>query len=106
MQKAFKWLDAHKIAYTFYDFKTSPPTVGMIKEWLQQIPIETLVNTRSTTYKTITDAEKADVLNPTKCIAIIQNNPSILKRPLLDTNGKYLLGFDEESWKNELEVSR
>ncbi len=101
MQKAFKWLDARKIKYSFYDYKTNPPTADMVKEWLKQIPIEILVNTRSTTYKNLNDKQKADVLNLTKCITIIQENPSILKRPIIDINGKYIIGFDDGNWEKE-----
>lgn len=105
MQKAFKWLDAHKIAYTFYDYKIIPPTEMMVKEWLKQIPIETLVNIRSTTYKNLNEAEKMNIMNPAKCMAIIQENPSILKRPLLDVSWKYVVGFEEELWSRLFVVS-
>lgn len=103
MQKAFKWLDARKIKYSFYDYKIAPPSDAMIKEWLKQIPIITLVNTRSTTYKNLSAQHKTDVLNTAKTITIIQENPSILKRPILDIDGKYIIGFDEEKWEKELE---
>ncbi len=102
MQKAFKWLDANKVPYNFYDYKTTPPTEGIVKEWLTQIPIEILVNTHSTTYKNLSDSQKADVLKPPKCFGIIQENPSILKRPILDIDGKYIVGFDGEKWRKEL----
>lgn len=102
MQKAFKWFDEQKIKYSFYDYKEAPPTSIMIEEWLKNIPISILVNTRSTTFRSLSEKDKISVMDPEKCEPIIQKNPSILKRPILDLNGKYLIGFNEVEWNQNV----
>ena len=96
MQKAFKWLDAKKIPYEFHDYKESGIDKPTIQLWLKQLPLDKVVNTKSTTYRALTDAEKASVTNKSKAIALMIKNTSLIKRPVWDFgNGKLFLGWDE-----------
>jgi arsenate reductase len=96
MQKAIKWLDAHKVAYTFHNYKTAGITESSLRLWLQHFPASKLINTKSTTYKALTDEQKASIDNADKAVDIMLQNQSVIKRPVWDLgNGTYYLGWNE-----------
>ena len=97
MQKAFKWLDAKKVKYAFHNYKESGIDKATLELWLKHFPLDKLVNTKSTTYRALTDSEKASITNKSKAIALMMNNTSVIKRPVWDFgNGKFWLGWDEK----------
>lgn len=96
MQKAMKWLDANKVPYAFHNYKTDSITEPILRLWLQHLPADKLVNTKSTTYKALTDEQKASIHNTDKAIDIMMQHQSVIKRPVWDMgNGTYYLGWDE-----------
>ncbi|PQJ10240.1 arsenate reductase [Flavipsychrobacter stenotrophus] len=97
MQKALKWLDARGTEYVFHNYKESGIDKATITEWLKQLPLDKVVNLRSTTYKELTAEEKAGVTDKTKAIALMMKHNSLIKRPLWDFgNGKFYLGWNEK----------
>lgn len=97
MQKALKWLDAKKLKYEFHNYKESGIDKATLQVWLQHFATDKLINTRGTTFRELTDAEKESISNKTKAIALMIANPSLIKRPVWDFgNGKFFLGWDEK----------
>lgn len=97
MQKAMKWLDAKEIKYQFHNYKESGIDKQTLTSWLQHFPLDKLVNTKSTTYRSLSDSQKASILNKTKAIDLLMANTSLIKRPVWDFgNGNYFLGWDEK----------
>jgi arsenate reductase (glutaredoxin) len=97
MQKAMKWLDAKGIKYQFHNYKESGIDKQTLTTLLQHFPVDKLVNTKSTTYRALSDSEKASISNKTKAIALMIANTSLIKRPVWDFgNGTYFLGWDEK----------
>ena len=98
MQKAFSWLEEEAIAYTFHNYKTEELSSATIEAWMKKIPLTSLINTKGTTYRKLSDAEKKACNNPTKAVAVILAQPSLVKRPLWDLGrGVFLVGFTDES---------
>ena len=96
MQKAFKWLDAKKLKYTFHNYKESGIDKATLELWLQHFPTDKLINTKGTTYRELTDTEKSSITNKSKAITLMMNNTSLIKRPVWDFgNGTLFLGWDE-----------
>ena len=96
MQKAFKWLDTRKVEYHFHNYKESGIDKATLETWLKHFPADKLINTKGTTYRALTDNEKASITNRSKAIALMMNNTSLIKRPVWDLgNGKFFLGWDE-----------
>jgi arsenate reductase len=58
-----------------------------------------LLNTRGTTWRKLTDAEKAAVSDAASAIALMQAQPSVIKRPVLEYDGHYHLGFAEDQYQ-------
>ncbi len=98
MQKAFRWLDSKKIAYTFHDYKKGNLTKADIEFWLKDLSAEELINKRGTTWKQCSEEEKSLISDPEKAIALILKNPSIVKRPLVQMGKKHIVGFNPEQW--------
>jgi arsenate reductase (glutaredoxin) len=93
MKKAFAWLDAHKVAYQFHDYKTAGVPPGKLKQWAAQAGWEKLVNSRGPTWRKIPDAEKVG-LNEAKALALLEKNPSAIKRPVVEARSRLVVGFD------------
>ena len=96
MKKAFAWLDAHQIAYTFVDFKISPPTETQVETWLTGVG-DMLVNTRGPSFRQLPDATRADFTGPRRIAAIVAK-PTLIKRPLLVNGSIMTIGFAPENW--------
>lgn len=97
MQKAMKWLDAKKIKYHFHDYKESGIDKATIEGWLKHLPLDKVVNAKSTTYRALTDDEKVSTSNKAKAIKLMMEHNSLIKRPVWDFgNGKFFLGWDEK----------
>ena len=97
MKKARSWLDAHKVAYAFHDYKASGIDKAMLADWVKAVGWETLLNRAGTTFKKLHDADKENVTEK-KALALMLTQPSMIKRPVLDTGKKLLVGFKPETY--------
>jgi arsenate reductase len=95
MKKARAWLDAHKVGYGFHDYKTAGIERAQLEHWAKQVGWEVLLNKAGTTFKKLPDAKKAG-LDEKKAIALMLDQPSMIKRPVLDIGGKLTVGFKPE----------
>lgn len=98
MKKAFTWLNNHSIEYTFFDYKKEILLEVNFNYWLTKIPLEQIVNKQGTTYKKLTDEQKVAVLNPETAFSVINENTSVIKRPLIEINNQVYVGFNEATW--------
>ena len=101
VKKARTWLDDHGIEYVFHDYKKKGITPERIQEWYKQFPWEKLVNKAGTTWKALSDEEKALVQNEKTATDLMTTKTSVIKRPVIeDASGKAIaLGFLEENYK-------
>lgn len=97
MKKAFQYLDEHGLEYTFVDYKKQAPTSEDLQRWQAGFG-ELPVNTRGTTYRKLkADYENA---NSAEQMALLQANPSAIKRPILEGPDTLLKGFDADVWSH------
>ncbi|MEW8500396.1 MAG: ArsC family reductase, partial [Candidatus Thiodiazotropha taylori] len=92
IKKARRWLDDQGVAYEFHDYKKAGVDEAMLTAWIGQLGWESLLNKRSTTWRQLDEAAKAN-LDEKQAIQIMLANPSIIKRPLLDDGKQLHLGF-------------
>ena len=97
MKNARKWLDNHGIEYNFHDYKKLGVPENELKKWVKQLGWESLLNRNGTTWRKLDDATKESI-NEKSAIQIMLNNPSIIKRPVLEANGKIITGFSEQEY--------
>ena len=100
MKKARAWLDSHRVGYRFHDYKAEGISKEKLKRWCDELGWETLLNRAGTTFRKLDDADKED-LNERKAIALMLAQPSIVKRPVLETGAKLLVGFKPEIYEKE-----
>ena len=104
MKKARAWLDGHKIAYRFHDYKTQGIDKARLDEWVKAAGWDVLLNRAGTTFRKLPESDKQG-LNEKKAIALMLAQPSMIKRPVLDLGGKLLAGFKPEIYAKEVTPS-
>jgi len=93
-RKAKKWLDAEAIAFEFYDLRKSPIDAEMQKEWLSSVGAEHLLNRRGTTWRGLSEAQKA--AQGDDLVSLILDQPALMKRPIFVTDNGVSVGFDDK----------
>lgn len=85
---ALKWLATRNVPFTFHDFRLDGLPEERLKDWLATAHAPFLVNRRSTTWRQLPDAQK--LLAETDPLALLQANPTLIKRPVI-TDGQTIL---------------
>lgn len=88
-RRAIRWLESEGIAYHFHDVRQDGLTRVMITAWLESLSMEQLANRRSTTWRQLSEAERADV-----SIDTLLAHPTLIKRPVFESDGGMQVGFD------------
>jgi arsenate reductase len=101
MKKARAWLDDRGVAYDFHDYKSMGIAKDKLKSWSDKLGWETLLNRAGTTFKKLPDADK-EGLTEKKALALMLDQPSMIKRPVLELGGKLLVGFKPEIYEKEI----
>ena len=103
VKSAVEWLKKNKIEFEFHDYKKSGITASKLSDWSKQVGWESLVNKRGTTWRQLDEASQKKVTNEKSAIALMLEKNSVIKRPLIEENGKIvLLGFDEDEYTKKL----
>jgi arsenate reductase len=97
MKKARAWLDAKGVAYAFHDYKAVGIDRANLEKWARRVGWETLLNRAGTTFRKLPDGDK-EGLGEKKAIALMLDQPSMIKRPVLEAGGKLLVGFKPEEY--------
>ena len=92
MKKAFAWLDGHGIAYAFHDYKKLGADAALLKQWAAQAGWETLINTRGPSFRKLPPAKQAN-LTENKAFALMLENPSMIRRPIVEAGKTLLIGL-------------
>jgi Spx/MgsR family transcriptional regulator len=97
MKKARAWLDAHAIAYEFHDYRKAGITRAKLEAWAKVAGWEVLLNRAGTTFRALPQAVKKDV-DARSAIALMVEQPSMIKRPVLERGATLLVGFSPEKY--------
>jgi Spx/MgsR family transcriptional regulator len=105
MKKARAWLDTHRVAYVFHDYKAAGIDRASLERWAGAAGWETLLNRAGTTFRKLPAGEQ-EQLTEKKAIALMLAQPSMIKRPVLDASGKLLVGFKPEQYEKAFGARR
>jgi len=97
MKKAFIWLGAHGVAYDFHDHKTAGVTAAQLAKWCDAAGWQTVLNRAGTTFRKLGNADK-EGLTQDQAIRLMAAQPSMIKRPILEADGKLEIGFKPERY--------
>ena len=102
VKKAIEWLKEKSLPYRFHDYKKEGIREEKLKEWCGYFGWENLINKAGTTYKKLSDDEKAAIVDEHAAIQIMMSNTSIIRRPIVQAGKKNLIRFDEKEYANAL----
>lgn len=105
MKKAFAWLDSHGVDYVFHDYKKDGISKKDIEAWSKEVGWETLLNRAGTTFRKLPDKDK-EGLTAAKAVKLMAEQPSMIKRPVLDLGRKLLVGFKPDEYKAAVKASK
>jgi len=97
MKKARTWLDGHGVEYRFHDYKAEGIDRARLEAWVKVLGWETVLNRAGTTFRKLSDVDKQG-LTGKKAVALMLAQSSMIKRPVLDTGRKLLVGFKPEAY--------
>lgn len=100
VKKATEWLKNSQNTFEFHDYKKKGITAEKLKEWSKQVGWEKLLNKKGTTWRTLSREEQQKVADEKSAIELMIKKPSVIKRPVIETDEKLLVGFDEEEYMN------
>jgi arsenate reductase (glutaredoxin) len=97
VKRARSALTAAGCDYEFHDFKKSGVPLQAAAQWLAQCGWQALINRQGSTWRKLGDAEKAAVIDEHSALALMQSQPSVIKRPVIRwPDGKFTVGWDDE----------
>lgn len=100
VKKARAWLDSNTISYEFHDFKKEGVTADQLKAWSNQAGWEKLLKKQGPTWGKLPAETKAAADNEAAVLALMAEMTNLIKRPVLERDGKVLsLGFDEAVYR-------
>ena len=100
--KARRWLEGRGVNYAFHDYKKQGADGAKLIQWIAEVGLDKVLNRSGTTFKKLAPADKADIVDD-KAVAIMMANPSCIKRPILERDGKLIAaGFKTAEWDEAL----
>src|SRR5215204_1369298 len=106
IKKARAFLDKAGVEYAFHDYKSGGIERERLETWAKKVGWEMLLNRAGTTFRKLPDKDK-NVSSAAKAIALMLDQPSMIKRPVLDLGGgKLLVGFKPEAYKDAIDPRR
>jgi arsenate reductase len=97
MKKARAWLEAHGVDHDFHDYKTEGIDRATLEKWAKIVGWEVLLNRAGTTFRKLPDDAKQNI-DERKAIKLMLEQPSMIKRPVLERGRTLLVGFTEDRY--------
>ncbi|WP_256013486.1 ArsC family reductase [Desertivirga xinjiangensis] len=97
VKKALNWLDENKVKYEFHDFKKLSISEDKLKDWSDKVGYEALLNKKGTTWKKLDKEVQDSITSASAAFTLMQDKTSVIKRPVLEKDGKIVLGFNPDS---------
>jgi arsenate reductase (glutaredoxin) len=99
-RKALKWLDAHGVKYEAHDLVAHPPSKQTLADLLTRsgLPVAKLFNTSGESYRSGGFKDRLKTMKDDAALGALANDGKLIKRPILDTGKRVLVGFDEKAY--------
>ena len=102
VKRARAWLAAQGAPVEFVDFKKAGLSAAQLDAWLDRVAWERLLNRQGTTWRKFSDAQRAAVVDAASAKTVMLANPSVVKRPVIETGKALLIGFDPDRYQAAL----
>ena len=97
IKKAKKWLEAEGIEFELHDYRKQGVTEELVANFCSELGWELVLNKRGTTYRQLPQEQK-DTLTEEKAVALLVEQPAMIKRPILKVDGKLHIGFKADQY--------
>lgn len=105
VKKARAWLGARGLDHVFHDYRKEGVDPARLAAWADQSGWALLLNTRGTTFRKLSEDERAGI-DGVKALALMEAYPSLIRRPVVEHAGKHgdglLIGFEPDRWSRAL----
>ena len=103
-KKAKKWLDDHGLACAARHIRDEQPTLAELTEWHARsgLPIKRFFNTSGKLYSELALKDKLPTMTEAEQLALLASDGMLVKRPILVTEDKVLVGFKPAEWEAAL----
>jgi arsenate reductase len=101
IKKARAWMDAHAVEYQFHDYKTSGIDRGRLERWCGEHGWEAVCNRAGATFRNLSGRDKS-ALDERTAIALMLEQPSMIKRPIVEAGEQVLVGFSPAAYQRAL----
>lgn len=91
-RKAIKAFEAAGKTATFIDFRKDGLKEADLDRWLEAVGWEALLNRRSTSWRALSEEDKANP-DADKARSLMLANPTLIKRPVFDDGERIVVGF-------------
>lgn len=99
VKKARAWLQDHGVDYQFHDFKKQGLPLDHVDRWIAAVGWEALVNRKGTTWRKLDDTTRDAVVDAASAKTLMAQQPSVIKRPVVEWAGQTTVGFDAVHWE-------
>lgn len=101
VKKARAWLEARGVDYQFHDFKKQGTSEALLGGWMEQTGWQKLLKKTGPTWGQLPDAVKGSIKDDASALELMLDKPNVIKRPVLEKNGKVLAtGFSESDYES------
>ena len=103
-KKARDFLAANGLAFTERDIRTQNPSLEELKAWHRTsgLPLRRFFNTSGLKYRELGLSAKLDSLSENEQLALLAQDGMLVRRPILVSGQKVLVGFQEKTWAQAL----
>ncbi len=100
VRKARAWLRAQGVAFRFHDFRANGLDAALLARWMGHLPWDALLNRRGTSWRQLDPQRKASVVDQSSATELMLENPTLVKRPVLEAGDRIVVGFSEPIYRN------
>ncbi|NKJ01948.1 arsenate reductase [Novosphingobium sp. SG707] len=101
VKKARKWLEGNGVSYAFHDYKKAGADKDKLTNWIIEAGLDKILNRAGTTFKKLPEEIRA-MVDENLAVSLMVENPSMIKRPIVEYKGGLLVGFKASEWETAL----
>ena len=98
-RRARKYLAEQDIEFGFHDVREDGLDIQMLERWAARIDWQKLLNKQSLTWRKIPEVDRNDMTKD-KAFALMIDRPTLLKRPVLESEKFLAVGFSEKRFSD------
>jgi Spx/MgsR family transcriptional regulator len=105
VRRARAWLAGHSVEYRFHDFRLDGLDSETLSRWVDTVGFERLVHRRGTSWRKLPQPARENLTEGT-AMALMLDNPTLIRRPVLETDARLLVGFQEREYASLIQPNR